>query len=234
MREYSPRRRTALVLTGSGTVRRVSRGRAQGPRRERREARPRRGLGRGRGGRGLRRGRGWLAPLRRARVLDRRELGRVLPLAPGRARRDPAPGLLVRRLPAARGAGPGRGPALPARADLRPRLARVGGPRGSGAPGRALGAARSLPGRSRPAHLLPVRGRPPRPAARSGSRSGAGSAESFEWLLDPSPARERLLDALWEIARGPAIRRARRRKRSWAASTFRSSPRTSDSPASAS
>src|SRR5258707_4321711 len=33
-------------------------------------------------------------------------------------------------------------------------------------------------------------------------------AESFEWLLDPSPARDRLLDALWEIARGPAISRA--------------------------
>jgi hypothetical protein len=30
-------------------------------------------------------------------------------------------------------------------------------------------------------------------------------AESFEWLLDPAPARRRLLDALWEIARGPAI-----------------------------
>jgi len=33
-------------------------------------------------------------------------------------------------------------------------------------------------------------------------------AESFEWLLDPSPARDRLLEALWEIARGPAISRA--------------------------
>jgi hypothetical protein len=33
-------------------------------------------------------------------------------------------------------------------------------------------------------------------------------AESFEWLLDPGPARERLLEALWEIARGPAISRA--------------------------
>ena len=33
-------------------------------------------------------------------------------------------------------------------------------------------------------------------------------AESFEWLLDPGPARDRLLDALWEIARGPAISRA--------------------------
>jgi hypothetical protein len=30
-------------------------------------------------------------------------------------------------------------------------------------------------------------------------------AESFEWLFDPSPARDRLLDALWEIARGPNI-----------------------------
>jgi hypothetical protein len=29
--------------------------------------------------------------------------------------------------------------------------------------------------------------------------------ESFEWLLDASPARERLRAALWEIARGPAI-----------------------------
>jgi hypothetical protein len=33
-------------------------------------------------------------------------------------------------------------------------------------------------------------------------------AESFEWLLDPGPARARLLEALWEIARGPAISRA--------------------------
>jgi hypothetical protein len=32
--------------------------------------------------------------------------------------------------------------------------------------------------------------------------------ESFEWLLDPSPARDRLREALWEIARGPAISRA--------------------------
>ena len=30
-------------------------------------------------------------------------------------------------------------------------------------------------------------------------------AESFEWLLDPGPAQRRLLHALWEIARGPAI-----------------------------
>src|SRR5262249_52766543 len=30
-------------------------------------------------------------------------------------------------------------------------------------------------------------------------------AETFEWLLDPAPGRRRLLDALWEIARGPAI-----------------------------
>ncbi|HEV7500833.1 MAG TPA: hypothetical protein VGQ33_12555 [Vicinamibacteria bacterium] len=29
--------------------------------------------------------------------------------------------------------------------------------------------------------------------------------ETFEWILDPSPARDRLLEALWEIARGPAI-----------------------------
>jgi hypothetical protein len=33
-------------------------------------------------------------------------------------------------------------------------------------------------------------------------------AESFEWLLDPGPARRRLREALWEIARGPAISRA--------------------------
>ncbi len=33
-------------------------------------------------------------------------------------------------------------------------------------------------------------------------------AESFEWLLDPGPARRRLLEALWEIARGPVISRA--------------------------
>jgi hypothetical protein len=30
-------------------------------------------------------------------------------------------------------------------------------------------------------------------------------AETFEWLLDPTPARDRLLEALWEIARGSAI-----------------------------
>src|SRR5262249_30020309 len=30
-------------------------------------------------------------------------------------------------------------------------------------------------------------------------------AETFEWLLDPAPGRRRLLDALWQIARGPAI-----------------------------
>jgi hypothetical protein len=30
-------------------------------------------------------------------------------------------------------------------------------------------------------------------------------AETFEWLLDPSPTRERLREALWEIARGPNI-----------------------------
>ena len=30
-------------------------------------------------------------------------------------------------------------------------------------------------------------------------------AETFEWLLDPAPGRRRLLEALWEIARGPAI-----------------------------
>src|SRR5258708_1321920 len=30
-------------------------------------------------------------------------------------------------------------------------------------------------------------------------------AESFEWLLDPGPARRRLPEALWEIARGPVI-----------------------------
>src|SRR5262245_48183113 len=30
-------------------------------------------------------------------------------------------------------------------------------------------------------------------------------AESFEWLLDPAPARRRLLDALWQIGRGPVI-----------------------------
>jgi len=29
--------------------------------------------------------------------------------------------------------------------------------------------------------------------------------ETFEWLLDPGPARARLRDALWAIARGPAI-----------------------------
>ncbi|PYQ49624.1 MAG: hypothetical protein DMF78_17720 [Acidobacteria bacterium] len=29
--------------------------------------------------------------------------------------------------------------------------------------------------------------------------------ETFEWLLDPAPGRRRLLEALWEIARGPAI-----------------------------
>src|SRR5207249_3266886 len=33
-------------------------------------------------------------------------------------------------------------------------------------------------------------------------------AESFEWLLDPGPARGRLREALWEIARGPASSRA--------------------------
>ncbi len=33
-------------------------------------------------------------------------------------------------------------------------------------------------------------------------------AESFEWLLDPGPARGRLREALWEIARGPATSRA--------------------------
>jgi hypothetical protein len=33
-------------------------------------------------------------------------------------------------------------------------------------------------------------------------------AETLEWVLDPGPARDRLLDALWEIARGPAISRA--------------------------
>jgi len=32
--------------------------------------------------------------------------------------------------------------------------------------------------------------------------------ESFEWLLDPGPARQRLRDALWEIARGAVISRA--------------------------
>jgi hypothetical protein len=30
-------------------------------------------------------------------------------------------------------------------------------------------------------------------------------AENFEWLLDPRPARDRLVAALWEIARGPNI-----------------------------
>ena len=54
MREYSPKRRTALVLTGSGTSGAYHAGVLQGARRERRQARPRRGLGRGRGGRGLR------------------------------------------------------------------------------------------------------------------------------------------------------------------------------------
>jgi hypothetical protein len=33
-------------------------------------------------------------------------------------------------------------------------------------------------------------------------------AETLEWVLDPGPARDRLLEALWEIARGPAISRA--------------------------
>ena len=48
MKEYSPKRRTALVLTGSGTSGAYHAGALQGPRRERGEDRPRRGV---RGGR---------------------------------------------------------------------------------------------------------------------------------------------------------------------------------------
>src|SRR5204863_8485174 len=30
-------------------------------------------------------------------------------------------------------------------------------------------------------------------------------AETFEWLLDATPARDRVAEALWEVARGPNI-----------------------------
>src|SRR6185503_18793573 len=102
---------------------------------------------------------------------------------------------LVRRLPPPGPARPDRGSSLPAGADLRPRLARVGGPRRGRNAGRSLRAAGALPGFAVAAHLLLVCGRaarrpapvgdaaPPagrelRMAARSepGSRPPAGGA----------------------------------------------------------
>ena len=86
MKEYSPKRRTAVVFTGTGVVRRVPRGCPAGARRERDQDRPRRRLrGRLRRGR-VRRGRRGRTALRSAGLLGRGRLVVVLPAAPRAAR----------------------------------------------------------------------------------------------------------------------------------------------------
>ena len=173
MREYSPRRRTALVLAGSGTAGAYHAGvlKALDESGVKLDLVVGSGVGAvaaafgaAAGGSRLYGERGFWADV---------SWDAFFRLRPARAHRDPAPGLLVRRLPAARRAGPDRGPPLPARADLGPRLARVGGARGRGAPGRALGAAarRTWPRSRCPSSSCA------RPASSaccaSGSRSGA-------------------------------------------------------------
>ena len=56
----------------------------------------------------------------------------------------------------------------------------------------------------------------------------------FECAPRPAPGAGPPAAGLWEVARGPPSRRARLRRRSWAASTWPCSPRTSGSRASAS
>ena len=241
MKEYSPKRRTALVFTRDRHVRRLPRRRPEGARRERREDRPR----------GRARASGAIAAafaavgrrheaLRPGRVLGRRALA-------GRSTGCARPcdfaacllGGLVRRLPAAprpRACSPAL--LFPLAADRRPRWRRAGHARARSAlVGGARGRERTLPRGAGPARLrasplVALVGL----AAALCQATGARFPERFESFLDARPGGcARLGAGLWEVARGPAISRLRPREaRARRSVRGRCSPRTWASPASGS
>ena len=234
MREYSPRRRTALVLTGTGTSGAYHAGvlRALDESGVKIDLVVGSGVGTV-GGRVRRRG-GRAPALRRGRVLGRRRIRLAVSAARRAADRDPPAGVLVRRLPAARRhRTPGRGP-LPSPRPGRPRDAGPHRAHDRGDLDRPRRAPRSRTWSRSPCRSSCCARWPSSPSCAW--RSATGGASPNRWRPSSIPRWAR---CGW--ARGSGRSRAappsppsRPRRRRSAASTWGWSPRTSASPASAS
>ena len=234
MREYSPKRRTALVLTGTGTSGAYHAGVLRALDESGVKIDVVVGSGVGTVAAAFAAAAGGPRLYGAGRVLGRRGLGLALPPARRAADRDPAARVLVRRLPAARRPrAPGRGPLPPAR-PRRPRHARPHRAHDRGHLGRARRAPGAVPGRALAAHLRPVRAGLPRPPAPGAARPAPHSRVASRPSSIPRWARRGWGRGCGRSRAAPPSPRSRPRRRRSAASTWPSSPRTWGSPASAS